>query len=121
MRLSFRADSVRECRRQWLRSERGRPLSPDLGVLSVGSRLSPHFLSQVRDVPTLQTLRISAQRTAYGALSPAGFLVALPLVLVALEIVHLARANLTNIAGPHSQIKCSTARASPIFKYRVSI
>src|SRR5208337_2827771 len=85
MRLKIRADSVRECRRQWLRNERGRPLSSDLGLLqcfSVGSRLSPQFPGQVHDVPTLQTFRISAQQIACGLLSPAGFLPAPLLVVV---------------------------------------
>src|SRR5208337_2801284 len=39
---------------------------------------------------------------------------------MALRIVHLARADSTNIAGPHSQFKCSTPRPSLIFSYRVS-
>ncbi len=44
---------------------------------SVGSWLNPQFPSQVRGVPTFQTVRISAQQITYGLASPAGFLPAL--------------------------------------------
>ncbi len=82
-----------------------RPTLDFCNVFSVVSRLSPQFPSQVHDVPTLQTLRISAQQVAYGLLSPAGFLPAPLLVVVALQIAHLDRANFTALI-----LKLSTVR-----------
>src|SRR5271166_2602697 len=111
MRLKIRADSVRECRRQWLRNERGRPLSSDLGLLQcffgrVAAEPPIPRPSPRRPYPSDLPDFCSANRVwppLAGRFPPSAFARRRPL-----QIVHLDHANFINIPGLHSQFKYST-------------
>ena len=91
--------------------ERGMPNRPAFefcDVFSVGSRRKPNSQGKARNLPALQTLRISVGRSRAASSSQLASSQRLCSSLPP-AIVHLAPAIFANIASPHSQFKYSTA------------